>query len=746
MGDQVDLATLFRKCDVRGTGRLEYEDFKRLCRDLGVESHEVPALFQSLDSDRDGAISYGDFEDGFRNVSEGSDETGRAASLRRLSSVSYSNFSTTSSTSPFASSPAGRLASLPPVAASSPVKSPLRRKRSWRDFEDQCGENVRYLPNSWVHASELHSQLSQVGDENLQLLYEGVLSNFLSDIKRRVTDNEDVSYQLKRIQEQSAFHQNEMEAEMEERVATTEARVRNEEKARTEALIAEMRRRHDGEVTELQAALERVNELQSDKKAVNKHDEIIELKMKINEMTMENQQMKRNLLEAQTNLTVLQSELDTVKTESTSQRLNLEREQALIRQHEEERQELTRQIDMLRSAHRKMNDSNDGLRAVLENSMSQARANGSPRSQSPSPVPGPRHSSPQVTRKVPGTPVRLPVPRRHPQQHSPSHYSGDEDDFSASSLSDSALEEEGSPSCVDSGLSTMRRTGEAPWGAARRPRGQAAALHRNGFRESVSSEASAVDIPDMEDEESERMLRGVRDARPLSRTPSNASSRRTIRAFGKDKDALSGSGGSGRVGRVYKIVLAGDASVGKSSFLMRLCKNEFDGNTCSTLGVDFQMKSLVVDGEETTLQLWDTAGQERFRSIAKSYFRRAHGVLLLYDVTCHESFKNVREWVDNVQDAVERSVPIMIVGNKTDLRPNDGAPNRTYVSTNQGEMLAMSYRSLFCETSAKDGDNVVEAVLHLARDVRRFAGKDPDQSVTDLTQQGNKEKSKCCDF
>uniref|UniRef100_S4R487 EF-hand domain-containing protein n=1 Tax=Petromyzon marinus TaxID=7757 RepID=S4R487_PETMA len=260
MGDQVDLATLFRKCDVRGTGRLEYEDFKRLCRDLGVESHEVPALFQSLDSDRDGAISYGDFEDGFRNVSEGSDETGRSASLRRLSSVSYSNFSTTSSTSPFASSPAGRLASLPPVAASSPVKSPLRRKRSWRDFEDQCGENVRYLPKR-ESDSNLGMSLNLVGDENLQLLYEGVLSNFLSDIKRRVTDNEDVNYQLKRIQEQSAFHQNEMEAEMEERVATTETRVRNEEKARAEALIAEMRRRHDDEVTELQAALERVNEV-----------------------------------------------------------------------------------------------------------------------------------------------------------------------------------------------------------------------------------------------------------------------------------------------------------------------------------------------------------------------------------------------------------------------------------------------------------------------------------------------------
>ncbi|NXA36169.1 RASEF protein, partial [Eudromia elegans] len=99
--------------------------------------------------------------------------------------------------------------------------------------------------------------------------------------------------------------------------------------------------------------------------------------------------------------------------------------------------------------------------------------------------------------------------------------------------------------------------------------------------------------------------------------------------------------------------LAGDSGAGKSSFLLRFCSNEFSGNMPSTLGtrarvdrrmlwagpdcllagVDFRMKRLLVDGEQTTLQIWDTAGQERFRSVARSYFRKAHGVLLLYDVS-----------------------------------------------------------------------------------------------------------------
>uniref|UniRef100_A0A3B4APE5 Uncharacterized protein n=1 Tax=Periophthalmus magnuspinnatus TaxID=409849 RepID=A0A3B4APE5_9GOBI len=101
--------------------------------------------------------------------------------------------------------------------------------------------------------------------------------------------------------------------------------------------------------------------------------------------------------------------------------------------------------------------------------------------------------------------------------------------------------------------------------------------------------------------------------------------------------------------KAFRIVLAGDAAVGKSSFLLRLCKNEFKVHSSTTLGVDFQMKTLIVDGEPTLLQIWDTAGQERFRSIAKSYFRRADGVLLLYDVSCEKSFLNVREWVDMIE-------------------------------------------------------------------------------------------------
>ncbi|POI25785.1 hypothetical protein CIB84_010464, partial [Bambusicola thoracicus] len=175
---------------------------------------------------------------------------------------------------------------------------------------------------------------------------------------------------------------------------------------------------------------------------------------------------------------------------------------------------------------------------------------------------------------------------------------------------------------------------------------------------------------------------------------------------------------------IYRLVLAGDSGAGKSSFLLRLCRNEFRGDISSTLGVDFQVKELLVDGEQTTLQIWDTAGQERYHSIARSYFRKAHGVLLLYDISSQSSFLRVRQWIEDIENGRTPScppllqgagttLPLMLVGNKSDLRA--GLPETAGVPTAHGQRLAMAHNCLFCETSAKDGTNVAEAVLHLAR-------------------------------
>ena len=201
-------------------------------------------------------------------------------------------------------------------------------------------------------------------------------------------------------------------------------------------------------------------------------------------------------------------------------------------------------------------------------------------------------------------------------------------------------------------------------------------------------------VPDIRDEETygSEGAASVLDWKPQGAASEGgvvSSSRKPISALSPQTDVVDDNQKPLASQKAFKIVLAGDAAVGKSSFLMRLCKNEFRGNTSATLGVDFQMKTLIVDGEQTVLQLWDTAGQERFRSIAKSYFRRADGVLLLYDVTCEKSFLNVREWVDMIEDAAHESIPIMLVGNKADLRDAAEAEGQKCVPGYCGEKLAM---------------------------------------------------------
>jgi len=198
--------------------------------------------------------------------------------------------------------------------------------------------------------------------------------------------------------------------------------------------------------------------------------------------------------------------------------------------------------------------------------------------------------------------------------------------------------------------------------------------------------------------------------------------------------------------RMYKLVLAGDAAVGKSSFILRLCRNRFYASLNATLGVDFQMKTMNVDGHIIALQLWDTAGQERFRSIAKSYFRRVDGVLLLYDVTSESSFLNVRDWVESIKDSSNKQVPIMLCGNKTDLRkPTSMSNGRGFVTTEQGDRLAKEIDAFFIETSARNNTNITEAVLNLARQLR----SDEDQEIRNggvkLSENADsKKKPGCC--
>ncbi|XP_072017118.1 LOW QUALITY PROTEIN: EF-hand calcium-binding domain-containing protein 4B-like [Amphiura filiformis] len=180
--------------------------------------------------------------------------------------------------------------------------------------------------------------------------------------------------------------------------------------------------------------------------------------------------------------------------------------------------------------------------------------------------------------------------------------------------------------------------------------------------------------------------------------------------------------------RLFKVVFVGDSGVGKTSFIHRFCTDSFQGNFSATIGVDFQVKSMSVNDQLVALQLWDTAGQERFRSITRHYFRKADGVIVMYDVTSEQSFVNVRNWMSSVEEATEENVVRLIIGNKKDLVQED--PTSRIIKEEVGKSLAETYNSLFIETSAKSGENVKQAFIDMAKLLWEKEDQDIEKALT----------------
>ena len=107
--------------------------------------------------------------------------------------------------------------------------------------------------------------------------------------------------------------------------------------------------------------------------------------------------------------------------------------------------------------------------------------------------------------------------------------------------------------------------------------------------------------------------------------------------------------------------------MGKSCLLLRFCDNSFTPSFITTIGIDFKIRTMELDGQRVKLQIWDTAGQERFRTITTAYYRGAMGIILVYDVTDERSFLNVANWIRNVEQYASPNVSKILVGNKCDM-------------------------------------------------------------------------------
>jgi len=177
--------------------------------------------------------------------------------------------------------------------------------------------------------------------------------------------------------------------------------------------------------------------------------------------------------------------------------------------------------------------------------------------------------------------------------------------------------------------------------------------------------------------------------------------------------------------------------------LLRFADDSYVDSYISTIGVDFKIRTIELDGKAIKLQIWDTAGQERFRTITSSYYRGAHGIIIVYDVTDMDSFNNVKQWLSEIDKYASDNVSKLLVGNKCDMA------EKRVVDQQMAKSFADELGIPFLETSAKDASNVEQAFLTMAGEVKRRMASQLTEgnrkaNTVEMKGQPLQQKGSCC--
>jgi len=196
---------------------------------------------------------------------------------------------------------------------------------------------------------------------------------------------------------------------------------------------------------------------------------------------------------------------------------------------------------------------------------------------------------------------------------------------------------------------------------------------------------------------------------------------------------------------LFKILIIGDSGVGKSCLLLRFSDDIYTESYISTIGVDFKIRNIELDSKIIKLQIWDTAGQERFKTITQSYYRGAHGIIVVYDITDRDTFTNVEQWLNDIERYAQPCVNKFLVGNKCDIDV------KRQIDIEEGKELASRFNMSFIETSAKNTINVADMFQQLSREIKTRITTEPDKkdySIDNLKIDKNSynviNKKTCC--
>ena len=158
------------------------------------------------------------------------------------------------------------------------------------------------------------------------------------------------------------------------------------------------------------------------------------------------------------------------------------------------------------------------------------------------------------------------------------------------------------------------------------------------------------------------------------------------------------------------ILFLGDSLVGKSNMIYRFIENKYSGELLTSIGFDIKSKIIKIMNKNILVKIYDTAGQERFNAITTSLFQKIQGIILVYDISNEESFKNINYWISKINDNLF-NIQCILAGNKCDLE------KERIISKKDGENLAKQNNFKFFETSSKTGHNINEIIYEIVRDI-----------------------------
>ena len=199
----------------------------------------------------------------------------------------------------------------------------------------------------------------------------------------------------------------------------------------------------------------------------------------------------------------------------------------------------------------------------------------------------------------------------------------------------------------------------------------------------------------------------------------------------------------------YKILILGDSTVGKTAFIVRFCEGKFEEDSLTKIGLDSKVKFISRQDKKIQLQIWDTAGQERFRSLSKSWYKGADGILLMYDISNYDSFKHIKNWINDIKTNISipfEKLALIVIGHKSDL-PDE----KRKVDKNDIQTFENSHGIKIIEASAKIDKNVnesmialIDKMLELGVGKIKTGDEDEDDNKNLSLKKTKKKKGDCC--